>query len=60
MRGLSLPRRLPLECVPGLGITFELGESRNGGSADGADQLIFQVGAADEETEPFKLVPGKV
>ena len=58
--GLSLPRRLPAKCVPGLGIAFALDETRNGGSAEGADQLIFEVGAADEETEPFKLSPRKV
>ena len=60
MRVLSLPRRLPLERVPGPGIAFELREPGDGVSADGADELVFEIGAADEETEPFEVLPRKV
>jgi hypothetical protein len=58
--GPSLPRRLLLESAEGGKVPLSLDDLFHGGSAERADQLVFQVRDAHVETESFHVGPGEV
>lgn len=53
LRGPGSPRGLLLQRSERAEVSLRLGHLLDGGDAEGADQLRFQVGDADVEAEPF-------
>jgi hypothetical protein len=51
----SLPRRLLLERAEGSEVTLRIDDLFHRGGAEGADQLVLQVGVAHIETEAFHI-----
>jgi hypothetical protein len=58
--GPSLPRGLLLEGAERFKVTLIVDDPFHGGSTEGADQLVFKVGDAHVETEPFHVAASEV
>ena len=57
MRRPVAPLRLLLEGPERAEVAVRLDDLLDGFRAERADQLVLEVGVADEEAEPFHLVP---